>query len=538
MARCSIKLDTGLLFTVSWLTNIANSGIYVLEGMSRGQRIAVRRETVVAFLGPAPRGPVSIPVAIRSISEYLQRFGSSHHRGPLQDLLQGFFENGGTQAIVVRISSSSRCNQITLSGSRGPLVLEAINPGPFEYIRASVDYDNIPAADGDRFNLVVHRLTSPATPVVEEQEIFRGVSVDPNDSDFVFHALLNSELVRVRGEPPQTRPNQTLSLGVESGPSYVYADAKWQSFEALTDYDLVGSNTAGTGIFALDQIPVVDMVCMIPGSESGDLGPVALFAAERYCRKRHSLLLMDPPSRWKSVADVYRFCREQKSSSPNVVTYFPRLIAQDNHSDGVCPSAMGAIAGRLAAGDEQFGIWASLSDDPITLRCRERPAANLSNADRAALERVGVNSLVEVRPGLMKLHGLVTFNQGGGFVSAWDSLAKRRTALFLIESIVRATRWSAFEDDGPKIWIDICEQIRDFLKEIFADDAYYVICNSETNRARLGPGNGFADESNCVTFVVGFALNGEDFLAFRFEHEPLECRVNALAWQPGIALAG
>jgi len=506
--------------------------------MARGQCIAVRRETVVAFLGPAPRGPVSIPVAIRSISEYLQRFGSSHHRGPLQHLLQEFFENGGTQAIVVRISPSSQCNKITLSGSRGPLVLEAISPGPFEYLRASIDYDQIPVTDADRFNLVVHRLTSPLTPIVEEQEIFHGVSVDPDDSDFVGHALLNSGLVRVHGESPHIRPNQTLSPGVEPGASYVYADAKWQSLEALTDYDLVGSNRGGTGLFALDQIPVVDMVCMIPGSQAGDLGPVALFAAERYCRKRNALLLMDPPSCWTSVADVQRSCREQEFSSPNVVTYFPRPAAVDKHPDEFHPSALGAIAGCLAARDEQFGIWASLSDEPIRLRCRERLACNLSDTDRAVLDRAGVNSLVEVRPGQMQLHGLVTFNQGSGFVPEWNCLAKRRTALFVIESIVRATRWSAFEAGGPKIWADICDQVRTFLSEIFADDAYYVICNSETNRARPVSGKALVDQPEYITLVVGFALNGQEFLAFRLEHEPLECRVHALSWQPGIALAG
>ena len=52
-----------------------NSGISVLEIPARGQPIPVARESVTAFIGPAPRGPVDIPVAVRSLEEFLARFG-------------------------------------------------------------------------------------------------------------------------------------------------------------------------------------------------------------------------------------------------------------------------------------------------------------------------------------------------------------------------------------------------------------------------------------------------------------------------------
>ena len=147
-----------MLNVVRWLSDLANSGIYVLEGLSRGQPIPVRRATVVAFLGAAPRGPAGIPVKIKSLDEYKKRFGSANQPGRLQTLLNQFFDNGGSTAIVVRVCCSSRRNQILLPGPSGALALSATNPGPREYLRASIDYDGIPVGDRNRFNLVIHRL--------------------------------------------------------------------------------------------------------------------------------------------------------------------------------------------------------------------------------------------------------------------------------------------------------------------------------------------------------------------------------------------
>ena len=64
-----------MLNAVRWLSDLANSGIYVLEGLSMGQPVPVRREPVVVFVGSSPRGPVGIPVKIQSVGEFKQRFG-------------------------------------------------------------------------------------------------------------------------------------------------------------------------------------------------------------------------------------------------------------------------------------------------------------------------------------------------------------------------------------------------------------------------------------------------------------------------------
>lgn len=527
-----------MLDAVRWLSDLANSGIYVLEGLSRGQPIPVRRSTVVAFLGSCPRGPVGIPIKIKSVEEYKKRFESAGQPGRLQTLLTQFFDNDGTNAIVVRICCSSRRNQISLPGASGPLLLTATNPGPMEYLRASIDYDGLPASDSDCFNLVIHRLASAGSPIVEEQEIFNGLSVNPESPDYAGHILLGSELIYIDGKLPSERPDSTLAPGIEVGKFYIYANSDWRDPDGLTDYDLIGSETDGLGLFALNQVPVVDLVCLVP--DRPDLGPVALLAAERYCRKRQAMLVMDPPSHWKSVADAVQSSRQNGFASTNVLTYFPRPLRLDDDIEDDYASVLGAIVGRLAAGDAEHGVWDSLAaesadGDRIRIRCRAWLPVCLDDEECAVLARHGVNSLREMRAGILELNGLVTFAQGEDVIAAWDDLRKRRIALFVIDNIARATRWAAFQDDDEDVWTILDTQIHEFLREVFdagafvgrtAEDACYMIRDSS-------PGDGSAR----IKFIVGFSLDESGFLAFRFTHDRIDCAVREVAWQPGIALA-
>ena len=532
-------MSSGLLLNVvRWLSDLANSGIYVLEGLSRGQTIPVRRSPVVAFVGSSPRGPVGIPVKIESVAEYRKRFGSANQPGRLETQLTQFFDNGGTNAIVVRVCCSSRRNKISLPGPAGTFVMAATDPGPMEFLRASIDYDGIAAGDQDRFNLVIHRLASANSPFVEEQEIFSGLSVNPESPDYAGHILLRSEMIYVDGEMPSQRPLSTLAPGIEVGKSYVYANADWEEPGELSDYDLIGSDSDGSGLFALNQISVVDLVCLIP--DKPDLGPVAFFAAERFCRKRYAMLLMDPPAQWKSVADAVESSRQNGYASANIVTYFPRPMRLEGEVETGHASVLGAIAGRLAAGDAERGVWESLAEDAVNrdrihIRCQAWLAVRVDQQDCNILARSGVNCLRDIGAGMLELNGLVTFAHGEDVVAAWDDLRKRRIALFVIESIARATRWAAFQDDERDVWPILEKQIDEFLRAIFdagalaghsVEEACYMIHDSQPD-----------DGSTRIRFIVGIALDKNGFLAFRFTQDRVDCEVREVAWQPGIALA-
>jgi hypothetical protein len=520
---------------VCLLTESANSRIFVQEGPARGQRLALRREAVVAFVGSSPRGSVSIPVALRGDDEYRRRFGAPGHRSRVQDMLAQFFDNGGTNAVFVRVSGSERRHRIVLPGADGNLVLNAINPGPHECLRVSVDYDGIPANEEQRFNIVVHRLASRDKPIVEEQEIYRSVSMDPGDDDFVVHALVESALVRIDGATPLMRPVPTRSPGVEIGASYAYADDDWREQASLTDYDLIGCDREGTGIFALDSVPTIDAICLVPDTE--DVGPVALFAAERYCRRRDALLLVDPPSTWTCVADVVRDRMSSAFSSPNVVTCFPRPRVRPGTGLNRVPSVIGALVGRLLADEARQGTWALRGQDSVNFRCRSSLTHALDDNERRALNRVGVVALLECVGGQIQAAGLVTMDRSRGFDAAWSDLRLRRLGLHIVGTIARGTRWSAFDNDRERTEREVRRQVAAFMRELCAagafpaqdpDACWYIAMDSRA------PAD---DATSPFTFTVGFAPKAGEVVAFRFEQDQLDCRVHPVGWQPRVALA-
>jgi phage tail sheath protein FI len=194
----------------------------------------------------------------------------------------------------------------------------------------------------------------------------------------------------------------------------------------------------------------------------------------------------------------------------------------------------------LAAGDAARGVWGSLAadaadSDRILIRCRASLPVRLNHEDGAILARNGVNSLRDRGAGIFELSGLVTLAQGEGVTAAWNDLRQRRIALFIIENIARATRWAAFQDHDAEVWAILDVQIHEFLRTIFdegalvgstVEDACYMIRDSDPN-----------DGSAHIKFIVGFALDEDEFLAFRFTHDRVDCEVREVAWQPGIALA-
>jgi hypothetical protein len=511
------------------LPDLGRAGIRVIESPAGEEPIPLRRETVTAFVGPAPRGPANIPVIIESVAEFRRRFGSPAERSRLEWILGQFFDNGGHSAIVVRVPRSGGANRITLPGPGGVLELDALNPGPLEYLRAAVDYDGIPATDLWRFNLTVQRIRSRANPLVEEQETWRAVTVVPDDEGYVGDSLAGSALVRLHDEPPRARPDATPGAAGIGPIGYVHARGDWRSAAPPSDYDLIGSPEDSTGIHALEQVACVDLVCLLSGAPRADVGPVGIFAAERYCARRNAILLLDPPAHWSQVEDVARSQRDSVFASPNVITYFPQL--SEMSADGKklrSRSALGAIAGMLAS--------QGLADATL-LRSKARVSVEPDAAEALMLARRGVNVLRSAAPGFISFNGDVTLARRHGSRREWQRLSVRQRAVMTAGTIARSTRWAAVQKPDAETWRAVVTQVGRYLTEsaaagLLAGDAsqraFYVKCDQDTNAHHAG-----------LSFVVGLALTRPgDFAAFRFEHDAAECRVTEIAWQPGVGLAG
>lgn len=512
-------------------------GISVIEMPPRGEPIPVTREGVTAFIGPTPRGPVDTPVAIRNLDEFLDRFGVPGHLSRMEFLLHQYFENGGTLAVVVRIGYSQRRHHLVLPGPAGNLTLEAVNPGPHEHLRASIDYERLPAGEHHRFNLVIQRCRTPEHALVEEQESHGGLSPCPVDARYIGDALAASALVRLCGVPPAERPYRTIGGDALPPVRYIYSQCAESmagtAEQATGDYDLVGSHREGTGLFALEQCPWIDFVCLVSGVSGEGPGPVGLFVAERYCRDRHAMLIVDPPSGGADVRAVVRNQREHGFSSPNALTYFPPLENPPHVAASGAFSAAGAIAGRLCA----TGLGPV---DALTLALgRSRPLSEVDEFDVRRLARFGVNTLLRPERPRNELRGLVTMARSGGVATSWNDLQLRRRFLFIAGSVARHTRWAAFETPGAALWREVSRQCTEFLCALHgrallcganAREAFYIKCDADTHAGADG-----------LVLVIGVALGqGGGFVAFEVRHAAAQSSVSELGWQPGpgLALAG
>jgi uncharacterized protein len=482
-----------------------------------------------AFIGRTLRGPVNRPVSVHGFAEFQQVFGGLWQPSPMTYSVEQYFENGGRHAIIVRVCNGGRPATITLPCGREWLALEARSPGSREALRASVDYDNVGANEDDRFNLVVQRVRAAGSEHIEDQEIFRRLSIVPGTTRFVTTALQESTMVRVRGEVPQIRPDRTYRAGARHPIGYVDSNPDGDDGEPLTDYDLIGSAERGTGMFALHAGDDAHFLCIPPPARDRDLGPGVLVAAAAHCRQLGAMLIVDPPMEWSSCDEAIAGLREFGFRSDHALMCFPRILAYDRlRGRYECFANSGAVAGVLARLDERHSPWQPGTDEELLLRPGTRAAQQLTEQERARLVAHGVNPLQMLRSANPDPPALRTL--AGGSASRADStlLTRRRRALLIMNSIERGTRWSVFEAGDRNSWHKITRQVRDFLAPLAAaglfgatggDDACYVICDERVNPPQ-------DVEAGRVSLLVGLqSTRAGEYTSFLITHSPEGSRV-------------
>jgi uncharacterized protein len=456
------------------------SGVELAE-QSRAEYAISRVPTAIAaFVGRTLKGPVNHPVLVSSFTEFQQQFGGLWQPSTLSYAVEQFFENGGRSAYIVRVTNSARPPTLTLASKAGPLRLIALNPGSREYLRASIDYDGIEASEPDRFNLVLQRVRAAGSELIEDQEIFRRVSVLPESGRLVSDALAQSRLARVLGPVPGQRPNRSVTVP-GAGAGYT-----------VSDYDVIGSALECTGLFALNAVQHFNFLCVPPLAREHDVGSSTLFVAARFCRDRQALLIVDPPMSWISPRAALDGMRSWPFRSDSAAMYFPRVQAFDRLRGRVETFAScGAAAGMIARSDELWPVWAAAETDDAVLRPGLRPAVPVAEAERTRLIQAGVNVLASVRSSYRAGVSPRTLAAGGTGTSDWKFLSARRLALFIASSIEQGTRWVLLEPNTAPTWEKVRGMVDAFLGSLAAggaftgptpEESHFVICDDRVNR--------------------------------------------------------
>jgi hypothetical protein len=422
-------------------------GILVEEFPGRETRLEVFPYGATAFVGAARRGPLDKAVTVDDIESYERVFSVAGADHPMDRCVRDFFRAGGRRAIVVRVANAARACTIRLPGREGTLVLEAVSPGRAEYLRASVDYDQIGPSDDVTFNLVVQRLRAPASERVVEQEIYQRLSLQPAAERYVSDVLMTSSLVRVRGLLPPSRPYATVSTAPGYPVAWVEADDDGNDGSALTDYDLVGSSRRSTGLFALDGAGPIDFLCLPPAPDGRTAGPALLVAALRYCRRRSAMLLLEPAAGTHDADQAMSWLRGLNIAGENALAVFPRLAGEGRDSSR---SALGAVAAALTRDP---------TEEAPALGSGFRPTHELPAEMRHRLQSAGLNILERWPGGRVLCAGDRTLAASDCPVPAWRSLSVRRLGLMVERTLLHGTRWVVFEPPGD----GLAERLRDQL---------------------------------------------------------------------------
>ncbi len=513
------------------------AGIQVQEEAGSGQSIAEALTAVTAFVGRCLRGPVNRPVAISGFNEFQRIFGGLWQPSTLSYAVEQFFENGGRAAIIVRVTNGARCCTLELPAGGHKLVLEALAPGTREFLRAAVDYDGIGDNEDDLFNLVIQRVRTPGSEHIEDQEIYRRLSISPDAARSVATVLAGSELARVAGELPPLRPDPTPRHNPRGIAGYVFSGTDADDGAPLTDYDIIGSAAQGTGLFALDAADGFNLLCIPPLAREVDVGASTLLVANRFCRERRALLFVDPPLAWDSAAKAVAEMRHWPLPTDSACMFFPRLLGYDKlrgRFEAFAPS--GAVAGTLSRASEHWPVWSTACGEDAVLRPGLRPACAVDDEQRGRLAAAGVNTVQSVRRSGRESPLACTLAGPGAMAADWRSLAARRLALLIVNSIERGTRWMVFEPNEPTTWSRAAQQVRSFLGTLEArgafahraqGDRWFVLCDERINRERLR-------EQGIVNLMFGFpAQRSGGFHAYIVSHRAGGSRVQTVS--PNLA---
>ncbi len=517
----------------------SNLELQVREERGADPTIARLNTARTAFVGRTLRGPVNRPTLIRNFAEFQHLFGGLWQPSTLGYAVEHFFDNGGREALIVRVVNGARSATLTLNAGGAKMTLRASSPGTREFLRASIDYDNIPADDAARFNLTVQRVRVPGGSHVEDQEIFPGLSIVPGDTRHVPGVLARSELIQLVGDVPAQRHDRTVDAAGNRAAGYVSSNADGDDGAPLTDYDLIGSEIDRTGIFALQNADYFNLLCVPPLSREQDVGPSVLWVAARYCKEHRALLIVDPPSGWHTADDALLAMRDWSCATEDALMYFPRVLAHDKlrgHFESFAPS--GAVAGMLARTDEASPLWGPAKLEEAVLRPGYRPTCLVAEDRRMRLALRGVNTLQAVRSVARIGVKPRTLAAGAAGAADWQSLAARRLALFILNSVERGTRWALAAGAEAQLGVAerVAAQVRAFFEGLYEsgafaarrmEEAFFVVCDRRINKDASADASASAGaHAEEFRLLLGFTFRGRaDFHSFRISHSAAGSKV-------------
>ena len=461
-------------------------GVYLQELTSSVHTITGVPTSVAAFVGAAPRGPVDGPVQIGSFADYQRAFGGLSADSPMSYAVYQFYNNGGSTAEVVRITSAGdAAATIDITPQENDaakkITLTAASPGTWgDGLQVTIDYGTAAPPHGGApatsYNLTVYDTGSGTL------ERYLNVSTTPTSPQSLDKMLSTSALLATPAAPvPATLPPADSYQASGGGPD---------TPPELDDY--LGGATGQAdklGIYQLYNAGIFNLLCL-PGA------PAALLTnAATLCADQRAILLVDAPAAWTSVANAVAGMTDPPvtgTTAANAAVYFPNVQIADPSQNGLLITVppCGTIAGVIAATDASRGVWKAPAGTDASLTGITSLSLNLVDNDSGQLNPLGVNCLRSFPVIGPVVWGARTLRGADVLTDQWKYLPVRRLALYIESSLFQGTQWVVFEPNDEPLWSAIRLNVGAFMNSLFqqgafqgqtAQDAYLVKCDQENN---------------------------------------------------------
>ncbi|MBN1203765.1 MAG: phage tail sheath family protein [Myxococcaceae bacterium] len=510
-------------------------GVYVEEVSGGARSIEAVGTSTAIFVGETERGPLE-PVKIRNFAEFERLYGGYlRAKGPgtesvtLAYAVDGFFQNGGTTAYILRAVESGLAvghRSYDDAGNITPL-LTATSPGVWarDQLRTLIGPASDNVSGHRRVAVLFKDLTTNSWRVAENWD---RLSDDPADDNFVVSVLERSLYVRwAAGTPPSnltaaptdtalTSPTDAQLLELIPGLAPQFTDAAGGDAA-------VGEARYAQLLRTLDGVTDASLLAL-PGKTGSFAEAGVAYVESRSLRDLFYIADLPPQggpdvnAALQSTLDALKLMTRTDLGA----VYWPWIQVADPVGAGQGSTAVvppsGHVAGLYARTDARRGVWKAPAGVEAAVLGIQSLQHRLLDSHQDDMNPAGLNALRLLPAAGAVVWGSRTLRPS----SEWRYIPVRRTAIFLRKSLYEGLQWAIFEPNSETLWASLRVAAESFMEQLFRQgafagrtsrEAYFVKCDAETTPP--------ADQNAGIVNVwVGFApLRPAEFVVIQLSQK-------------------
>lgn len=452
---------------------------------------------VAGFVGIAQRGPINEAVRVQSWNQYINTFATGMDspfiaNADLAYSVYGFFQNGGSECVIVRTahSTAKAASMVSVESFTG--VLSASDCGTWgNSLKVLVAANEETASNfditvklGDNVVEVISNLSNSASDA--------NYWVNRVNTESAFIHAESGALSAV--EAPITFSNGADGVSDITDEDYVGALKAFDAFDDISYVAIPGQTSQSVLSGIIDYC--YDGSNILPVLEAPKTANTAAVKALRKTNENFTGVLVWP---WGYVTDPL-----SKAATPNNVR--------------MCPPA-GHYMGVMSRIAQKRGVWKAPAGIEATVKGFVSCVTKVTKADTDILNPIGVVSIKAVTN-----YGICVW--GARSLNGKDKYFKYVSDLTLDNYIKRNTYKLGlpyvFEANKENTWTSIQTVISAFMdnlmkKGAFASDkqaeAYYVKCDADLNDTHVQKNDGIIETE------IGYAgAKPGEFIVFRIKH--------------------